>query len=136
MTPEQIGGYVGKPYRLGGEGPNEYDCRGLLRAVLLEHFGVALPELPVAGAALLWAEHVSAGAWRPVELPCHGDGVIMRGGNDPHVGIYLEAPAPGVLHAFHGAGQVVWTPLERLRLLGFSRLTFVRITPAAVAVAH
>jgi len=136
VTPEQIGGYVGKPYRLGGEGPDAYDCRGLLRTVLRAHFGVALPELTISGAAALWAEHVAAGDWQPVQFPQHGDGVIMRGGDDPHVGIYLEVPGPGVLHAFQAAGQVVWTPLQCLRFLGFSRLTFVRITPAPESMAN
>lgn len=125
MTPVEIASYIGKPYRLGCEGPDEYDCRGLLRAVMRDHFGVQLPELFTDPVAALAAK-VAAGAWRQSSQPEHGDGVIMRGGNDPHVGVYLVPGSPGVLHAWSGAGQVVWTPLDRLRLLGFSRLTFVR----------
>lgn len=127
MTPEQIASYVGKPYRLGGDGPDVYDCRGLLRTVMRDHFGVTLPELLIDPAATYGAA-LGDGRWDIVDKPRHGDGVLMRGGNDPHVGVYLEAPAPGVLHAWEGAGQVVWTPLSRLRLIGFSRLTYVRVT--------
>lgn len=127
MTPEQIASYVGKPYQLGGEGPDVYDCRGLLRAVMRDHFGVELPEL-LSDPAAVYGAAVSDGRWQIVEKPSHGDGVLMRGGNDPHVGVYLEAPAPGILHAWEGARQVVWTPLDRLRLIGFSRVTFVRVT--------
>lgn len=125
MRPLDIASYVGKPYRLGAEGPDAYDCRGLVRAVMRSHFGVLLPELLTDPASVL-TEQVSSGAWSQMANPVHGDGVIMRDGNDPQVGIYLEAPAPGVLHAWEGAGQVVWTLMDRLRLIGFSRCTFVR----------
>lgn len=126
MTPEQIAAYVGKPYQLGGEGPDVFDCRGLLRAVLRDHFSVELPALLNEPVAMM-AGQLGAGLWQIVQVPGHGDGVLMRGGNDPHVGVYLEGPAPGVLHAWEGARQVVWTPIDRLRLIGFCRLTFVRV---------
>lgn len=127
MTPEQINIYVGKPYQLGAEGPDAYDCRGLVRHVLQTYFGRAVPALPAGEAAgALWAEQAAAGAWETVAKPRHGDAVVMRGGDDPHVGIYLTSAGPGVLHAFAGAGQVVWSPMTTLRLQGFSRLTFVR----------
>jgi hypothetical protein len=64
--------------------------------------------------------------WETVDQPSPGDAVVMRGGDDPHVGVYLEAGEAGVLHAYEAAGQVVWTPMDRLRLTGFSRLSFVR----------
>jgi cell wall-associated NlpC family hydrolase len=136
MTPEEIAAYVGKPYRLGAEGPDAFDCRGLVRHVLRHHFGLDIPSLPVAdGLTALWHEKIAERTWETVEHPREGDGVIMRGGDDPHVGVYLTSPGAGVLHAFGGAGQVVWTPMGRLRVLGFSRLTFVRCH-AAVAESN
>lgn len=127
MTPAEIRCYVGKPYELGADGPESYDCRGLVCRVLRMHFGRDVPVLPV-GPQLghVWAENMSTGAWETVTRPRHGDAVVLRGGNDPHVGIYLESAGPGVLHAFEACRQVVWTPFDRLRMLGFSRLSFVR----------
>lgn len=130
MTPEQIAQYVGRPYQLGGEGPDVYDCRGLVRNIMRRHFDVALPELPIIGAGDLLASRVAAGEWQTMPEAQHGDAVIMRAGADPHIGVWLVADRPGVLHAWAMAGQVVWTPADRLRFAGFSRLTFVRCAPA------
>lgn len=130
MTPDQIASYVGRSYVLGGEGPDAFDCRGLVREVMRCHFDVHLPELPVIGAGDLLARRVAAGDWQTVAEPVHGDAVIMRAGADPHIGVWLVADRPGVLHAWAMAGQVVWTPADRLRFSGFSRLTFVRCAPA------
>ena len=127
MTPEEIRPYIGLPYELGANGPEAYDCRGLVCVVLRRHFARAVPDLPVgADLAALWSASVTSGAWESVAMPCHGDAVVMRGGADPHVGVYLEAAGPGILHAFAAAGQVVWTPLDRVRMLGFGRLSYVR----------
>lgn len=133
MTPADIRTYVGKPYQLGADGPDAYDCRGLVCHVLREHFGRAVPALPV-GPQLgdVWASNMASGAWETVDAPAHGDAVVLRGGADPHVGVYLDSAGPGVLHAFAAARQVIWTPFDRLRVLGFSRLSFVRCH-AAVA---
>lgn len=133
MTPEQVRRYVGLPYRAGADGPDEYDCRGLVRHVLRDHFGRDVPALPVGGdLSALWAASVASGQWETIDSPRPGDAVVMRGGDDPHVGVYLEPGRSGVLHAYEAAGSVVWTPMDRLRFMGFSRLSFVRCH-AAVA---
>lgn len=127
MTPAEVRSYIGLPYRLGADGPDAYDCRGLVCVVLRRHFGREVPSLPVGPElAALWTENMGARVWETVSEPEVGDAVVLRGGNDPHVGVYLEVGGPGVLHALAAAGQVVWTPLDRLRALGFSRLSFVR----------
>jgi cell wall-associated NlpC family hydrolase len=133
MTPEQIATYVGKPYELGAQGPDAFDCRGLVRHVLRSHFGLDVPLIPSGDQlAELWGEKIAEGTWETVQCPREGDGVLMRGGANPHVGVYLTSAGPGILHAFAGAGQVVWAPLAVLRIQGFSRLTYVRCH-AAVA---
>lgn len=127
MTPADVRPYLGLPYRLGADGPDAFDCRGLVRVVLRKHFGRAVPPLPLGtDLGALWASSVASGMWETVDHPAPGDGVVMRGGDDPHVGVYLEAGEAGVLHAYEASGQVVWTPMDRLRLTGFSRLSFVR----------
>ena len=127
MTPEDIRQYVGLPYELGADGPDRFDCRGLVCHILRQHFGRAVPDLPVGtDMAALWSASLETGAWETVATPSHGDAVVMRGGADPHVGIYLAPGAPGVLHAYAPMHQVIWTPLDRLRVMGFGRLAYVR----------
>ena len=65
--------------------------------------------------------------WRVIAIarPEHGDAALLRGGDHPHVGVYLVLDEPGVLHALDGVG-VIWSPLHTLRLLGFSRLRYIR----------
>ncbi|CPK74677.1 Uncharacterised protein [Bordetella pertussis] len=58
--------------------------------------------------------------------PEHGDGVLLRAGNDPHVGIYLDLDGGGVLHAMEGRG-VIFSPMRALVTMGFSQPTFYRI---------
>ena len=73
----------------------------------------------------LFEERLASGIWEPVHVPEHGDAALLRGGDHPHVGIYLVCDEPGVLHALDGVG-VVWSPLPTLRLLGFSRVSYIR----------
>lgn len=135
MNATEVNAYIGRPYRLGADGPDEFDCRGLVCDVLRRHFGRDVPSLPVGPElAALWAQRMGAGVWETVDAPVHGDAVVMRGGSDPHVGVYLDSAGPGVLHAYVAAGQVVWTPLDRLRVMGFGRLSYVRchaVAPSA-----
>lgn len=126
MTPEQITGLVGKRYALGADGPDAYDCRGLLLHCQRTFFGKPLPELPMGqGMRDLFGEKLASGAWEQVERPEHGDAALLRGGDYPHVGIWLTCVGPGVLHALDGVG-VIWSPQNTLRLLGFSRIRFIR----------
>lgn len=126
MTPEQVRSLVGRRYELGADGPDSYDCRGLLLHCQRQYFGKPLPDLPMGTAMRdLFEDRLAAGAWEPVPRPEHGDAALLRGGEHPHVGVYLVLDEPGVLHALDGVG-VIWSPLHTLRLLGFSRLRYIR----------
>ena len=74
----------------------------------------------------MYARKMRSGEWEIADSPAHGDGVLLRDGNDPHVGIYLDLDGGGVLHALEGKG-VVFTALRDLNFLGFARPTFYRI---------
>ena len=128
MTPLDIAGLIGRPYALGADGPECFDCRGLLLYCQRRFFGKTLPALPL-GLAMreVFAGQLQAGHWALVQSPAHGDGVLLRGGDHPHVGIWLTCTGPGVLHALEGIG-VVWSPAATLRLMSYSRLRFVRIS--------
>lgn len=117
---------IGIRYELGADGPDSYDCRGLLLHCQRTFFGKDLPPLPM-GAEMrdLFADRLHAGAWQHVEVPEHGDAALLRGGDHPHVGVWLTCDGPGVLHALDGVG-VIWSPQATLRLLGFSRIRFIR----------
>jgi hypothetical protein len=73
----------------------------------------------------MYQERMTSHAWEIICAPEHGAGVLMRGGDDPHVGIWLECDGGGVLHAMERVG-VIWTPRQTLRLIGFSRLKYYR----------
>lgn len=126
MTPEQVTSLVGKRYELGADGPDAYDCRGLLLHCQRKYFGHALPDLPFGNAMRdLFADKLAAGTWEQVEVPQHGDAVLLRGGDHPHVGVWLTSVGTGALHALDGVG-VIWTPENQLRLMGFSRRRYFR----------
>lgn len=97
VLPAWLAGYIGLHFEPHGRGPN-YDCYGLVRAVLAEQFGVmTLPSLSgdyrsvkdPAIAALAAAE--AARAWRPVKTPRLGDVIMLNiAGRPMHVGLVID----------------------------------------------
>lgn len=107
--------YLGRPWRLGADGPETYDCWGLVRAVYRARCGV---EIPAAGFASEEPRALIAGIaaypawneWRPVEgRPDELDAVVMAQGRHPvHVGLWVAAGAAmAVLHTTRAGGVVV-----------------------------
>ncbi|WP_205169122.1 NlpC/P60 family protein [Burkholderia sp. LMG 13014] len=127
MTPADINQYVGLRWAAGARGPDAFDCWGLLRHLQAEHFGISIPDVPGFGEAArdLYHERMSSHAWEIVSFPFHGAGVLMRGGDDPHVGVWLDLEGGGVLHSMEGVG-VIWSSRASLRMLSFSRMKFYR----------
>lgn len=128
MTPAQVNAYCGKPYKLGAMGPNEFDCRGLMVHIERTYYAHNLPNLPDGEAMRsMYAKRLESGIWQLVDTPKDGDGAILRGGDMPHVGVYLELTPTekGVIHSLEGVG-VIFTHKHRLRTLGFSRVQYIR----------
>lgn len=125
MTPQDINQYVGLQWVAGARGPDSFDCWGLLRHVQAEYFDRSIPDIPKFGdvARDIYDERMHSREWEIVDRPFHGAGVLMRGGDDPHVGVWLHLDGGGVLHSMERIG-VIWSPRAMLRMLGFSRLKF------------
>ena len=116
-------------WRLGGRGPDAYDCWGLLRECRERYFEGGIPETALGEQArALYAHKMRTGAWKIVTHPQHGDGVMLRAGNDPHVGIYLDLDGGGVLHALEGRG-VIFSPMRALFTMGFLSLSSIESMP-------
>jgi cell wall-associated NlpC family hydrolase len=127
MTPADINRYIGLHWVAGARGPESFDCWGLLRHVQDAHFGIEIPDVPAFGAVAreMYDERMNSREWEIVDQPFHGAGVLMRGGDDAHVGIWLDLEGGGVLHSMERVG-VIWSPKLTLRMLGFCRLKFYR----------
>ena len=112
--PGWAGDYVGLPFAEHGRDRTGVDCWGLVRLVLGERFGVALPchgtdyrsTLDADGLGALIAREMRP-AWRPVDGPGRaGDVALLRLRGAPmHVGVVV---APGVmLHVEQGIDSVI-----------------------------
>jgi cell wall-associated NlpC family hydrolase len=127
MTNDDANQYIGRPWADGARGPDSFDCWGLLRWVQLCHFGLTLPDLPSLPDERrdLYRAQMDSAAWRVIEQPVHGCGVLLRGGDRPHVGVYLDLDGGGVLHSQEGVG-VIFTDRTKLRRVGYPRASWYR----------
>ena len=75
---------LGKPYKLGEDGPNIFDCSGLVRYVYLKEAGVLLPHRAIEQAGKGW--EVSKSNLQPGDLLFFATG---GGSTISHVGIYI-----------------------------------------------
>lgn len=122
--------YIGIPYERGAQGPDRYDCGGLVRQIQQAHFGISMPEviapdyddgLAVVGLIRTQAE---AQGWSVATgSPRHGDIVVVR--RPYHVGVWLDVDGGGVLHAI-GSHGVIWTRDAAWRVSGFGRREYLR----------
>ena len=122
---------IGRPYRAGGQGPDAFDCWGLVRWVMANRFGRALPAIPVGASdiravLIAFRHHPERRRWSAVERPGEGDCVLLRRSRHPvHVGVWLAADGGGLLHAVEGTGVVFQRPRDLLasgwRIEGFYR---------------
>lgn len=129
MNSEDINHFIGLPYEEGSFGPDSFNCWGLLYFVQRNYFKVSMPSAPIGDSEAcktMFESQLQSGAWASITSPTHGCGALMRGGESPHVGIYLDIDAGGILHAMEGVG-VIWTPIYQLRALNFGRTKYYRL---------
>lgn len=129
--------YIGLPWVKGAQGPEAFDCWGLVRHVQRVHFGIEIPEIAVDADDLracirAFTGHAERARWAAVAAPRPGDGVLLAHARHPvHAGVWLEPDGGGVLHAVRGAGVIYSSP-SALRLSGWTRIEFYRFCGAAI----
>lgn len=131
MNQDDVIPYIGLPHKPGARGPDAYDCWNLLCHIQATHFGVQMPEAPIGdeqACLALFKDKAESGQWIAVATPEHGDCALLRGGQWPHVGVFLEFDGGGVLHAMEGRG-IIWTRTANLRAFGFGRTVYYRVHP-------
>lgn len=129
---------VGKPYLAGAEGPDFYDCYGLVRVMVRAMHGIDMMEVSrevgsLTEARKLFQQHAGAHGWRGTEHPVHGS-VFLAGtkGRAAHCGVCLrDGSGYGVLHAIDDmdrsrgiAGRVVFEPTGALHARGMVWVTY------------
>lgn len=126
------GKWIGLPFVSGGRGPAAYDCWGLVRAVMAEVHGIALPEHDGvdAGDALRIARRMTRGqtdgSFARVNAPRAFDVMLATHGPTSrlpgHAGIMIDDTR--VLHIWRPTGSHVLRlsdPALARRVCGFFR---------------
>ncbi len=123
--------YIGKPWVVASDGPEAYDCWGLIVAIHKRLYGRALEIIPVEENNLRQLiKTINASPeranWDVVHNPIEGDIALMRQSRHPiHVGIWLDIDGGGMLHSMQGAG-VVFQNLNSLALSGWKIENYYR----------
>lgn len=125
--------YLGKPWLIGGRGPDTFDCWGLVYCIYRDHYGILLPSYPTITSKNLLAvtKYITNGAtssdsdWVRLDNPVDGCVVALSKNNRilHHVGIYLTIDKGMVLHATD-AGSVIAQPITDLKRWGWSRIEY------------
>lgn len=119
---------IGKPWKVGTEGPDTFDCWGLLRWVYRTQRSLVLTPIPAIAPTdtvkICRAVQDEEPRWQRVLLPTHLDAVAMSLGKAiHHVGVWLEIDGGVVLHTTERSG-VVAQSITSLRSNGFNLIHF------------
>lgn len=111
---------LGKPWQAGADGPDAYDCWGLVRAYYRHVLGVVLPIVDVDALSPLdirreFAAEAHRHGWHPCAPGDHAAVLMGKNARPSHVGVWWQG---SVLHCVEGAGVVYQRPLA-LRLAGW-----------------
>lgn len=143
MNEKQIAEYIagellGKPHKIGADGPKEYDCYGVTRAVQWRCFDIFMAGVeradvgPHGLARRLLAPEVRE-EWVEVKNGRHGDIMIMGNidGRDYHMGVRLRIGQQHVVihteyHTDSGTGAVVVEDVSTLSFRGYHKIRYFR----------
>lgn len=115
--------YVGLPWQQGGQGPDAFDCWGLLLDVQRRAYMRKLPDYDLEQLHEAGTLREFMSVWVQVDKPIDGCGVRMGKDRRIHVGVYLEIDGGKVLHAAEGYG-VILSSLTQIKTMGFSPIEF------------
>lgn len=131
-----INDYVGLPWDRGANGPDRFDCFGLVQYVGNRYFNLDIPDLATHPETLKQAirairDTENWGEFGPVNSPQSGDLVKMYRHSDPdHIGIWVDVDGGGVLHSARGIGVMFDSPFL-LVSMGWVKLEYYRRTTGA-----
>lgn len=101
---------LGKPYRYGTEGPNSYDCSGLVVACYQEVFDITLPRSAKdIGYCDDYETIYEIANLKKGDVVCFNTN-SSDGDLSDHVGIYLGDEE--FIHASSGKGSVIVSPID------------------------
>ena len=120
------GDYTGKPWRAEADGPDAYDCKGLVRAVQRRVWSRDVPALlypQILDFAQL-RDACSRQGWHLTQdKPQPGDIIEVKGTQGPHVGVFvMSGRRLKVLHCVQNLGVRLNTLDELLTSYGRPRL--------------
>ncbi|WP_127142834.1 NlpC/P60 family protein [Pelagibacterium montanilacus] len=127
---EHINRLIGRPYHLGAQGPDSFDCYSLTRTLQAGLFGREMPafaapaqagRMAIAAAVAI---HPERGRWQ--EMPHPQDGAIVtmaRHLQGYHLGTFIAEDGGLVVHALEGTG-VVASRLCELEAEGWRKFRF------------
>tara|TARA_R110000772_G_scaffold268565_1_gene396203 strand:- start:2925 stop:3359 length:435 start_codon:yes stop_codon:yes gene_type:complete len=134
-SPDLLSSLIGKPYQPGGQGPEVFDCWGLVKYVYEEVFQTHLQDFSHIYAHDLKAcsaqieSSTGSTNWLQVETPSHGSVVAMsRSKILHHVGVWLDIDGGLCLHAVDGQA-VIAQNLQRLKQERFTKILFFNYGP-------
>jgi hypothetical protein len=123
--------YIGKPWKVAADGPDAFDCWGLVVEIHRRFFNRKLDIIPVEEnniKALIRTidAHPERRRWDVVNSPREGDIALMRQSRHPiHVGVWLDVDGGGMLHCAQNCG-VIFQTLHNLQLCGWQIENFYR----------
>lgn len=117
--------YMGKPWVSGAQGPEAYDCWGLVRAVQREQYGLNLPIVQIdatdtSAIKAAFHHHPEFVHWEQVQDPQEGDCVITKSSPDhaEHIGVWINVGSGRVLQCVYGAGVIAISLEATRRMIG------------------
>lgn len=121
---------IGKPYKLGYEGPDYYDCWGLAKHIQSVMFGRHMPSIKtppekVAGLVKFVKTHEARKQWTLAKsYPKHGQLVEMSTNELPfHIGVYLNIDGGGIIHSHENCG-VCFDTMPLMKIAGWRRFIY------------
>lgn len=121
--------HLGKPYKLGTQGPDYFDCWGWVRFINKELWNREIPWIDMSKGSISdfiksGYEYRSQMDWVVIPNPIHSCLVEMSHARHAHhVGVFINVDGGQVVHSIQGGG-VVCDPLLTIPISGWHSIKF------------